>query len=161
MKRAERRALAKRTGEPFVRLPGSLKPFHRLHTLLEEAKKAARARMSAIERMQTLFSKGFWSNFVEVLLPKLEKKRQAALESTREQFSAQDAALLKAGKKLLAYKSRGHGKGGYSPRFGKARSKYMPHQGERERARRQRFAVFTAISAWRWSFARDLRDQRA
>lgn len=141
MKRAQRRQFAKETygcewRANFPRLPGSLHPFKRISALFEEAKTAARARMSAAERLQALFGKGFWTNLASVLIPALEKRRLASVENSKVEFSEKDAALLKAGRRLMEYKSRGHGKGGYSPRFGAARSKYMPHQGVKECARR-------------------------
>lgn len=38
--------------------------------------------------------------------------------------------------KIGPYRSRGHGRGSHSANHHKARSKYMPHQGKRECARR-------------------------
>jgi hypothetical protein len=147
MKRAERRKMVKleawdarkklRDLWPTHRLPGSKRPFHRIAKLLEDAKQAARERMTAMERVKALFNKGFWTNLATVLVPKLEKARRAALESGNKAFSEQDAALLKAGKRLMAYKSRGHGHGGIQARVRiLPRSKYQPHQGARECERR-------------------------
>lgn len=48
-------------------------------------------------------------------------------------------AVDKARERLMAYTSRGHGRGGLSPAFGGNRtpSKYRPHQGARECERRR------------------------
>ena len=48
-------------------------------------------------------------------------------------------ALMALADRLSQYKSRGHGRGGYEPAHNRAagRSRYMPHQGEREMERRR------------------------
>jgi hypothetical protein len=120
----------------YERLPGSPAPFKRIRTLVEDAQKAAKARQSAIERLTVVFNRGFWKNLLSVLFPKLEAAEAKILEGGKAEYTEQDAALLKALRGLREYKSRGHGRGGFSPRFGSARSKYVPHQGPRECARR-------------------------
>jgi hypothetical protein len=121
----------------YERLPGSPHPFARMHALLEDAKKAAKARQSALERLSTVFNRGFWKNLMAVLFPKLEAAEAKILAGGKAEYTEQDAALLKALRRLREYKSRGHGRGGFSPRFGSARSKYKPHQSEREMQRRR------------------------
>jgi hypothetical protein len=121
----------------YTRLPGSAQPFKRLKDLMAAAEKAHRAKMTAVEKLKSLLGKGFWKNLLTVVVPKLEKKQSAALAGGKEEFSEADEALLKSGKDLMAYKSRGHGRGAFSPRFGAARSKHQPHQGRRECDRRR------------------------
>jgi hypothetical protein len=56
-----------------------------------------------------------------------DQGEKAALEALRDQ----------AYQRLVSYKSRGHGRGGFQPRVAVPdRSKYQPHQGAKERARR-------------------------
>ena len=105
--------------------------------LLEAAVKAAKARMSVAERRKTLFNRGFWTNLFEVLLPKLEAKRDAARASTRREYTEKDAALVKAGAALMRYRSRGKGRGSREFKYGHKAGRYVPHQGPQECLRRQ------------------------
>jgi hypothetical protein len=121
----------------YERLPGSPHPFKRIQALLAAAKAAAWARMSAMEKMRTMLNRGFWHNLLTAVVPALERRAAKALAEGKEQFDEKDAELMRAGRALLSYKSRGHGRAQYTDRLSvPARSKYQPHQSKRECARR-------------------------
>lgn len=115
--------------------------------LLEAAIKAAKERMTVAERLKTLFNRGFWTNLFEVVLPKLEARRDAARRSARVEYTEKDAALVKAGAALMRYKSRGKGRGSREYQYGHKAGKYLPHQGARECARRR--GEIGAAARWR------------
>jgi len=104
VKRAERKEEARRTGQEFVRLPGSLKPFWRIKALTQEAAEAYTALDAAQKVNAKLLTVAWWK---AVFTPKkldleVEKAVGAALEA--------DKRFKKALAALKAYKSRGHGK---------------------------------------------------
>ena len=122
---------------PDRKLPGSPHPFKRIQALLEAAKKAAYARMSAMEKLHTVLNRGFWQNLLTAVVPALEKRAEKLMSSGKTEFDEKDRELMRAGRALLEYQFRGHGRAQYTPRLRIApRSKYKPHQGARECARR-------------------------
>jgi hypothetical protein len=122
----------------YERLPGSPHPFRRIQALLAAAKTAAWARMSAMEKMRTVLNRGFWHNLLTAVVPALERRAAKMLVEGKKQFDEKDAELVRTGRALLSYKSRGHGRAQYTDRLSvPSRSKYQLHQGERERARRR------------------------
>lgn len=162
MKRAQRRRewlinrrYALRQGKPvpvFQRLPGSLNPFRRIAALTDAVVKAQAALVEAHAAAKKAADIGILRMAVALVAPKKEAKRvEEAQAKTTAALAAQDA-YVKASRNLSAYPRERH----YSPKFGEARSKYQPHQGARECARRLEQCRFTAINGWRWSFARDL-----
>jgi len=105
MKRRERRAEAKRTGQKFVPLPGSLRPFWRIQELTKEAAEAYKELDAAQKVNAKLMTPAWWK---AVFAP---KKLDAELDKGIGKTLEANKRFQKALAALHAYKSRGHGRG--------------------------------------------------
>lgn len=103
--------------------PGSLKPFHRIRALVDALTKAQQTVLDLVEA-----HKPSW-------LSKLFGRNTPTPEQAKIVLDAQEA-VVRAQDAVLAYRSRGHGRGKFSPRFGNKPGKYTPHEGTQERERR-------------------------
>lgn len=113
--------------------PGSPKPFWRIQKLVQDVTDANTALQEAQEKAQAAAVVTPW----RVATFWLERKRERALQILAAAALAAQMKAIAARDALLAYRSRGHGRGSPSS-FGRAaRSKYQPHQGPRECVRRQ------------------------